>query len=524
MAVVLRENKLNMNEPFHGAAAPVASIPTPHPLDRGLLLAEIAAVVVLLAVAVVIGPYYLVHLPAAGRAGSLALLAGGCVLLLALLGRPGGFLLRHCQAAVAGVRFPLVIAAGILTQLAVAWLTQPVPNSDGEVYLRLAAQLSQGQPYMDDLGHRAFWPPGLPLVLSAFVALAGANLLAISLCNLFLYLVGVFSARSLGRALFSEQVGTIAALLFTFWPSRLLTAAVASKENLTMAAMLAGTAMCVRGLQRSGQRWQYAAGAGIAFGIAGLAQPGLLLFVMAMPLCYRYFRQGSIWRYLGFSAIAIGFTMLTLLPWQMRNCAQFDSQFCGVATNGGSVFYRANNPLATGEWTAEGQVPITHLPELEQNRLGFTLGKQWIMEHPGEFAVLALKKLGLLLRDDRYGAYWSVLRGGGHAHEKALETSSPNRLFAYQALHALSWVFWAIIAGVVARALGQLVRQRGSDAAGIMLPLLYPLLYSAAVFSVFESDRRQHMIALALLLVLAAWAIAGNRGQADAGRPVRLQG
>jgi hypothetical protein len=40
------------------------------------------------------------------------------------------------------------------------------------------------------------------------------------------------------------------------------------------------------------------------------------------------------------------------------------------------------------------------------------------------------------------------------------------------------------------------------------LPLLYPLLYSAVVFAVFESDRRQHMIALALLIVLAsAWML-----------------
>jgi hypothetical protein len=244
-----------------------------------------------------------------------------------------------------------------------------------------------------------------------------------------------------------------------------------------------------------------------------LAQPGLLLFVLSMPLCYRYLRGASLWRYFGFSAIVLACAALALVPWQMRNCALFDGQFCSVATNGGSVFYRANNPLATGEWTAEGAIPITHLPELEQNRLGFELGKQWILANPGDFAILAAKKLGLLLRDDRYGAYWGVLRGTGHEHTKAIRLASSERMLAYQVLNTLSWLFWAGVTGLIANRLIRLALGGDRAMIGRLLPLLYPLLYSGAVFAVFESDRRQHMMALALLLVLAAWAIDKGTGE-----------
>lgn len=482
-------------------------------LERGWMATETWVAAALLGAAVLIGPYYLVHLPSGGRTGTLTLLAAGCLLAVVLIGPVGERLLKRLRAVTSATGFAAVLVTGIVAQLAVALLTQPIPNSDGGNYLQLAEYLALGQPYQDSGGHRAFWPPGFPLVLSPFVALAGANLVALTLCNLCLYLVGVFSARGLGTALFGARTGLIAALLFTFWPSRLLTAAVASKENLTIAAVLTGTMLCVRGLQGARLRWGHAAGAGISFGIAGLAQPGLLLFVLSMPLCYRYLRGASLWRYFGFSAIVLACAALTLVPWKMRNCALFDGQFCGVATNGGSVFYRANNPLATGEWTAEGEIPLTHLPELEQNRLGFELGKQWILANPGDFAILSAKKLGLLLRDDRYGAYWGVLRGTGHEHTKAIRLASSERMLAYHTLNTLSWLFWAGVTGLIANRLIRLARRGDRVTIGRMLPLLYPLLYSAAVFAVFESDRRQHMMALALLLVLVAWAIDNGSGE-----------
>ena len=141
------------------------------------------------------------------------------------------------------------------------------------------------------------------------------------------------------------------------------------------------------------------------------------------------------------------------------------------------------------------------------NRLGFELGKRWISEHPKDFLVLGVKKLGLLLQDDRYGAYWGVMRGGGGNHTNALKTALPSRVAMFHILNVLSWIFWLVIIAIVARKLMQRHVTLKDLHGDKLLPLIYPILYCAAVFFVFESDRRQHMIALALLIVLATGTV-----------------
>jgi hypothetical protein len=464
-------------------------------MSNALLRLECGAVLLMLAVAAAAGPYYIADTSSDGWQVALLVLVGAALAAVAV--SPAADHVYRLAGALPG-KFTCahIAAGGVLAQLAVAVITQPTPVSDGRAYLSLAHLLATQLHYADETGGRAFWPPGLPLFLSPFVALLGPGLPALTAANIVLYLLGLVALWTLARALFDARVAALSALLFTLWPSRLLTAALASKENLTIAMMLCGLALCVLAYKRGTVRpWRYALGAGVAFGVAALAQPGLLLFTPGIPLCYRYAAGMGVRRFVGLWLLTLCAAMLTLAPWHARNCMLFDGQFCGLATNGGSVFYRANNPLATGGWTPEGEIRITHLPELEQNRLGFEYGKQWIRENPGDFAMLAVRKFGQLIRDDRYGAYWAILRAASQVDAR--------RQAWFHAANIVSWLFWMLIICCVARALasGKLMR---AD----RLPLLYPLLYSAVVFAVFESDRRQHMIALALLIVLAsAWML-----------------
>lgn len=469
--------------------------------------------IALLLAAVVIGPYFLITLPGMGPAGAVGLLMLGGLFAFLLLTRHLAMVGAWSMRTAGILRLPGILLLGLTLQIIVAFVTHPIPVSDGAVYSSLARQLAEGAAYQDADGHRAFWPPGLPLFLAPFIWLLQDTFMAVVVANLVLYCIGACSVWLLGRSLFNPAIGTIAALLFTLWPSRLLLAGLASKENLTIAVVMLGLAMFMLALsrQKSPHALGCSAAAGAAFGIAGLAQPGLLLFVGALSLAFRHFRGNSWLRYLMYCAFALACALAALAPWQMRNCKLFEGQFCGVSTNGGSVFYRANNPLATGEWTEEGKIRITHLPELEQNKLGFELGKQWIKENPAAFISLGVTKLALLLRDDRFGAYWAVLRGTGLNHKEALGQASPARMFSYHVLNTVSWVFWAVVLGLAAR---YLVALRTTPRSGRFLPLLYPLLYCGGVFFVFESDRRQHMIAFAPLMILACAALADMARQA----------
>lgn len=472
---------------------------------RILLVSELGLTRTLLILGIVVAPYYNIQWPGGGWVGAAVLLFSGCLLALLLSGASGERLGNVLSAA--GTRLGLfqIILFGLFAQIGVALITDPVLVSDPRTYLALAERLAGGMDYMDEAGHRAFWPPGLPLFLMPFVALFGSGAMAIAVANMVLYMIGAIAAWDLGRKIFTPQVGILAALLFTIWPSRLLCAALASKENLTVAMLLAGTTLCLGAFQSSGRRsWFFAAGAGVSFGLAALAQPGLVLFVAAVPIIFRSAFSVRLQPYIARSVVVIGCAVMCLLPWHIRNCVVFDGQFCGIATNGGSVFYRANNPKATGLWIEEGEVPISKLPELAQNQLGFELGKKWIRENPEDFLKLAAKKLVHLFGDDSYGAAFGILRGGGLDHEQALKNSSPERLWSYRIASWVSLAFWVMVLAWSARAIGNIGWNAQFPSSERLLPLVYPLMYSAAVFSVFESGSRQHTAAQGLLLVLAA--------------------
>lgn len=481
---------------------------------RVLLVSELGLARTLLVFAIVIAPYYNIQWPGGGWVGAAVLLLSGCLLAFLLTGVSGERLGNVLSAK--GTRQGLlqIMLFGIFAQICVALITDPVLVSDPRTYLALAERLAGGMDYMDEAGHRAFWPPGLPLFLTPFVALFGSGAMAIGMANIVLYVIGAFAAWDLGRKIFIPQVGVLAALLFTIWPSRLLCAGLASKENLTVAMLLAGTTLCLGAFQSDGRRsWLFAAGAGFSFGLAALAQPGLVLFVAAVPIVFRGAFSVKLKPYIARCAVVIGCTVMCLLPWHIRNCLVFEGQFCGIATNGGSVFYRANNPKATGIWIEEGEIPITKLPELVQNQLGFELGKKWIRENPGEFLKLAAKKLMHLFGDDSYGAAFGILRGGGLDHEQALKTSPPERLWGYRIASWVSLAFWVMVVAWSAGAIRANGWKAQFPSAERMLPLVYPLIYSAAVFSVFESGSRQHTAAQGLLLVLAASFLVNARAK-----------
>lgn len=470
---------------------------------------ELAALILISIIATAIGPFAHVNWPGGGWIGALALLAAGCALALLLIGPVAKYLACALAGLPQRTTILRIILVGLAAQVCVVLLTHPQVGSDPATYLRLAEKLARGETYSDERGLLAFWPAGLPLFLAPFVGIFGAGILAVTIANLVLYVVGVVAAWQLGKNMFSPSTGLLAALLFSAWPSRLLSSGFASKENLTVAMVLAGIALCVATFSAASRvAWRYAIAAGLAFGMAGLAQPGLLLFVAIIPLAYRYaFQRVGGRQFFLLCAIIFVCMAACLVPWQARNCVIFDYKFCGVATNGGSVFYRANNPLATGSYTAQGEVPLSHLPELEQNKIGFELGKKWIVDHPVGFLKLGVRKLIFLLEDDNYGAYWGILRGGGGNDAESFRDGSTGRIVAFRVAEWISWTFWVVIAGLVARASIGWTRRSSIGDREKLLPLVYPMLYCAVVFSVFESGSRQHAIALAPMLVLAAASI-----------------
>ncbi len=473
-------------------------------LRQALTRTEYAGALLSLSLIPVLSTYANVTLPGWGGAGALLTLLGGMGVLWLGACRPWR---GKLPAAVARARFPPlrhILLLGLALHVAVAALSAPIPQADGAAYLDLADKLAHGRRYVDAFGYLAFWPAGLPLYLTPFVRLFGATPTAIAAANGVLYLLGAASVAYLAQTVCGQRAAAPAALLFTLWPGRLLLAGVVAKELLCLGLVAASLALLLAALASPGPRaFLRALPAGAAMGWAALAQPGLLLLLLAYPPMFRAALKTLSWqRYLAILATTLLGATLVVAPWMLRNCEVFSGQFCGVATNGGSVFYRANNPAASGSWIPEGEIAITHLPELEQNRLGFELGKQWLREQPLAALALAVRKEVLLLGGDAYGAYWAIKRGDGRLDAGIRQDPDTPRETAYRAAKLFSLFFWIALGCMAIRGLRAL-RHRSREQAEAALPLLYPFLYGVAVFALFESGDRQHMFAVPPLIALA---------------------
>jgi hypothetical protein len=87
--------------------------------------------------------------------------------------------------------------------------------------------------------------------------------------------------------------------------------------------------------------------------MASLAQPSMLLFPIAMAVAIR--AQCAQFRPLALRLAVITLAMAAVIaPWSMRNYSIL-KEFVVISTNGGDVFYRANNPLATGGYVQRGE-------------------------------------------------------------------------------------------------------------------------------------------------------------------------
>jgi 4-amino-4-deoxy-L-arabinose transferase-like glycosyltransferase len=387
-----------------------------------------------------------------------------------------------------------VLIAGLLLRLGWA-LAFPAPQtSDAGTYFQLGAMLARGEPYVTPLsGTRAEWPPGLPLLLAAAFKLVGIGRAAVILLNMVLFAGLLLATDALARRLAGEGPARFATLLLALWPNLIATAGLANKEAGVSLALTLSWLCHLDGQDAltPSRRWLAWSGAGLALGYATLSQPATLLVPAAFVAADLFGRVPLRRSVPAWGLLAAGMA-LVIAPWMVRNEQVLGRRVLG--TNGGSVFYRANNPLAIGGWSPRGERSLAGLGELEASDVGFRWGKEWIRENPGDFFELALRKQILFLGDDASGVYESLKRGLGMG----------GALYAGLKLLATAW-WWGlwllILLGIVDRP--DRLRTPEAVSRGLLL-LIFVFLYFWAIDSVFESGSRHHMPLAGAVAVLAS--------------------
>jgi len=386
----------------------------------------------------------------------------------------------------------IILILGCLVRLAYVLAVPPIQLSDSAKYVELATGLLKGEGYHELVGShelRAFRPPGYPMLLAAVMAIFGNTWWAPTLLSLLCFVLTALVLYDLTKRLSGGAAAVAAIAVFASWPSGIMSSGLATTEPVSLLLLLVVAWGCVRSrMGPSRSRWWLVTGA--ATGLGALVRPSLvplpaLLFALALldrPAWRRSLRH---------AALASVVAMVCVCPWTLRNYIIFD-ELVIVSTNGGDIFYRANNPVATGGWSRRGERDFSYLlsDEVEWNRANMAAGKAWIRENPLAFLILGIRKIVISFADDSTGAYLSLNR----AHHLTGNM--------YAAALTLSNVWWV---GVWVTTLIALVRHRsrivGLEGTATLAWLAVVLPF---VHAIFESQPRYHMPMVGVLLCLSA--------------------
>lgn len=379
---------------------------------------------------------------------------------------------------------------GIALRLFWVLLFPATRRVDYATYFELARSLYQNHSYTLVHGGYAYWPPGYPFFLSSFFFAFGVHDWIPLAANMLLFVGAIAVAYRLAVDTANADAARLSTLLLVLWPAFVTSAGLASKELLILFLLPTVLLAFMRSADsKTGiAKFFWLATCGAALGLASLAQPSLLLFP-AVLLAYEWLRHAK-WTtaLLRLGTVAV-IMMIIIFPWTLRNHRVL-GHWVLISTNGGDVFYRANNPLATGGYTSSDPI-FSNLGEIEAGKLGYQLGEQWIRTHPAAFLKLGLQKQVLFLGDDAHGVYETLKRGLGIGGIRYALLKAWANLFW--------WLLWiAIVVGMVA-----LRGQRVLKQPAIQL-LMLSFLYLFCIHSIFESNGRYHVPLLVVLAVLAS--------------------
>lgn len=387
----------------------------------------------------------------------------------------------------------LVIGGGAVLRLAWALLFPAPLTSDGLAYYNLAARMAHGHSFQTPYGEWAEWPPGYPFLLLACFRLLGVGPWAVDAVNLLLFAGSILAVYALARR-FGEATARLATLLLALWPNLIASAGIATKEMVIIFLLPVLLLLYLRAGDGPSRAWSARAvamrlAAGVVFGYATLTQPAVMLLAGVFAI-YELLLRTPLPRAAARLALLAAGMLLVILPWTARNYRVLHTPVL-VSTNGGDVFYRANNPKATGGWIKDGERSLRGYDELTKSRLGYQWGKEWIREHPGQFLELSLDKQVLFLGDDAVGAFETLKRGLGIG----------GGLYALAKLgsNAYWWGIWALVLAAFLVRAGTPWPRR----AEVTLFLLV-ILYFWTIDSIFESGARHHLPLVGLLAILAA--------------------
>lgn len=391
----------------------------------------------------------------------------------------------------------ILLTALVLRLLWIALVPMEL-RSDPGAYTLMARNLLEHGVYgfEPDVPHST-WPPGTSFFYAAIYALPLQDILSAKLANVAISVLNVWLTFLVGRALFNDLTGRIAAGFMAVWPQMIYFTTLTASEPLFIAAMLAG----VYFWQRARLHWLSVDTllCALFLAIACYFRSVALLLPVALLLSDVLRGALPLSRALMKTVLTMVIMGLLFTPWTVRNYLAFD-KFILISSNFNSNLYIGNAGGSTGRFgTAEFPEGLETKGDPNRSEKLGEAAKREILENPGEFALRSLSKIRIIHDRETIGVEWN--RG-------ALEPMIGDRGMQGLKLVATLW-WWAVLAAGLLAIPWHIARGMGWRIL-VSIPVA-AWGYFTSVHAVILAADRFHMPQAAFVAMLAASMIAGVR-------------
>jgi len=415
------------------------------------------------------------------------------------LASPGIAWLRRCNRwlqALSSWQYLLGLAM-LTVALRLAWvlLVPTAPYSDFMGYHQAAIQISHLIPA--DLGQIYFGQKGLTfvLMLGALYRLAGADLMIAKIANIVLGVILVLLIVGLTRISLDEQTARVAGLLAALLPSQIMMTSTVASEHLFTVLILLSLLIVVKRVipKQTGCTWLLGAGLilGITYSVRFVAI-AVWLAVLVYLFCagdrdIKSRLSGLISFVVGFLIVVAslsGLILVTHTPSLPGQGFEFS-------------FLEGTNFTTSGAYSPEIQAQFQSWPPESARHQALMTGIHQVIDTPGQFCVLMIKKV-----DKMWGGDYSAVRWAVYDNPDDLPIL-PMAAVAVLVLISQGYYMGLLLIG----AMGAYLLSKRSNRTDLYL---YPLVLGAifCVHSLLEVQQRYHFPFEFAIIILAAWAIS----------------
>jgi 4-amino-4-deoxy-L-arabinose transferase-like glycosyltransferase len=319
-----------------------------------------------------------------------------------------------------GRRIVLAVIVAVAFVLRLAWLlyakADPPVNSvtlgDQFWFWSYGNEIAAGRGYANYITHvpSAYYPVGYPALLALVfwiclhTPLTNDLMLAVGVMHVVFSTATVVLVYIVGRRVFNETVGLLAAAFMAVFPNAIYQVASLQLETTFVFLSMAALAIIVShdwtgGLPSTRRLVAF----GIVLGLSILVRPFSAWFLLGLFLAVVATRAG--WRRaLTVTLVPAAIVLAMHIPWIIRNELQMHA-FIVTSTNTGDGLCLDRNSTATGAFrfaTHDGCVD-PNLPEVERDRGNTRKAISWVLHNPGREALQIVRRAKFEFAEDHDG-------------------------------------------------------------------------------------------------------------------------